>query len=252
MKYLIILFLLFASPAFPAITFDADDDYATAVGYTGVTGTTARSFLIWFKSGGTISTTDELIGWGDTSGSGAGQGFRFSLESGILWLRANNSVTGQWGSGLADDAWHSFIYTFPAASTNQDAVVYIDGAASAGTFGLGTTALNTDAEADVGIAVNATSSTSNWDGEINEVAIWNAVLTATEASLLHNAKVKRMPLQIQKSALQAYWALDDLAEGGNLASANLIDMSSNARHMTGNDAGASGGQGLAEPFLSYP
>src|SRR3990167_4985685 len=248
MKYLIILVSSLINPCFSAITFDANDDYATAVGYTGVTGTTARSFLIWFKSGGTISTTDELVGWGDTSGSGAGQGFRFSLESGILWLRANNSVTGQWGSSLADDAWHSFIYTFPAAGANQHAVVYIDGSASAGTFGLGTTALNTDAEAPVGISINATASGSQFDGEINEVAIWNVVLTAAEASLLHNAKVKRLPLQIQPSALQAYWALDDLAQGGNLASANLIDMSSNARNMTGNDAGASGGQGLAEQF----
>ena len=58
---------------------DGTDDNIIVTGYLGIAGTNARSLSFWFKSTDTDSNPI-MLSWGD-NGTGAGEGFRFSLET---------------------------------------------------------------------------------------------------------------------------------------------------------------------------
>lgn len=99
---------------------------------------------------------------------------------------------------------------------------------------------------------DGTFETDFFDGIINEVAFWNNIdLSTTEITLLASSKIKRMPLQIQSSALKGYYPLNDLSEGSGINGATFIDRSGNAHNGTGVDADGDS-SAKAEEILSYP
>ena len=88
-------------------------------------------------------------------------------------------------------------------------------------------------------------------GIMNEIAIWDAVLSLPEISLLSNSKIKRMPLQIRPSNLQFYLPLDEVPDGITIHGKTFKDLSQNSNDGTGSDAGGES-VGRAEEVLSYP
>jgi hypothetical protein len=94
--------------------------------------------------------------------------------------------------------------------------------------------------------------TRYFDGLVNEVAIWDTFLTDAEAKQLFNPKIKGMPLQNKSSNLQAYWSLDDFAEGTSGDGLSYVDFSGNSNTGTGDDgANNTGLTNKAEEVLSY-
>lgn len=89
------------------------------------------------------------------------------------------------------------------------------------------------------------------DVTLNEVAIWNIALSATDIEILYKSKIKGMPLQIKPDNLVGYWPLGDICDGCDLAGATFVDRSGNGNTGTGSDANASGGQGKGEEVLTY-
>ena len=245
----ICVFFLMAATVSAGMTLDGTDDFIPASSYLGISGTAARSVSFWFNSTDTAGT-DHLLGWGD-NGTGAGEGFRFSQENGVIWGRFNTGVTAQWGTGLNDGAWHHFTYSFPSAGVNQDAVVYIDGSLSTGTFANGTTALNTEATKVVTMGRFPGANTGYYSGNVNEVAIWSTNLSAAEQQQLYNARVKRLPLQISPANLVVYLPLDDVADGASGDGISFFEFKGNA--FTGdNGANNTGLTAKAEAILTYP
>ena len=103
--------------------------------------------------------------------------------------------------------------------------------------------------------VGASRNSSNvfsafFPGTINELAVWNTAVSATEMKLLGKSNVKRMPLQIQPANLVMYLPLDDVPEGQTgYGEALWRDMSGNGNHAT---AGGTSAMGKREEILSYP
>jgi len=158
-------------------------------------------------------------------------------------------------TGLTVDTW------------NHVAVVFSGGAAIDGStiaFYLNGNLLTEDA------TLNATSSPQNsatvitmgkWsvtssdlsDGTTGDVAIWDTQLTANEIAQLALSRTKRIPLQIQKANLKAYWPLDDEEDGSSADADTFLDMTGNGNTCTGSDgANNTGLTAKAEEVLSYP
>lgn len=88
---------------------------------------------------------------------------------------------------------------------------------------------------------------------LSEVAMWSqsGAPTAQEVANLCNAKVKRMPLQINPASLGGYWPLDDRGDAATVNAQTFRDFSSAGNNGTGTDADGDS-TGLAEAVLSYP
>jgi len=150
------------------------------------------------------------------------------------------------GATINDSAWHHVAVTF---DRDGNGVRYVDGStygsadaiSSVGDIGSSTTVFSICKRGDF---------TSNfYDGKISELAIWDTLLTAAEVSLLSNAKVKRLPLQIQTSNLKGYFPLDDFSDGG-VITGTWRDISSTTLTVTGTDAD-SDSTAIAEEVLTY-
>jgi hypothetical protein len=79
--------------------------------------------------------------------------------------------------------WHSIVVTYDGGSAANDPVIYVDGAS----------VTVTETVAPVGTRIvgglvftlgNAASNNRNWDGSLAEFAVWDRLLTATEANRL--------------------------------------------------------------------
>lgn len=107
--------------------------------------------------------------------------------------------------------------------------------------------------ANMGILKRAGVDIIPFGGQVNEAAIWDANLSATEASILNSAKTKYMPLQIKPSNLKGYWAINDGADGVSADGATVKDFSGNSNDGTVDDgANNTGCTWKAEEVFSYP
>ena len=146
------------------------------------------------------------------------------------------------------NAWHHVLCTWTGSATATNIKIYVDGVETTyktTTNGVGTR--NSDAAYNQCIG-NRLAASLTFDGVITEAAIWNVVLTAAQIELLAKSRVKMMPLQIQPSALKAYWPLDESSDAG--AVANAVDRSGNGNTGTATSFPATAGR--AELNLSYP
>lgn len=152
-----------------------------------------------------------------------------------------------------DGTWQHVLVHWDGTHTDATTVnIYIDGTeAYYGTQdnGGGSPGDNSGSTLVIGGRTNGANCTN---GIIDEVAIWNVELTASEISQLANSRVKRLPLQIQPSNLQAYWLLDECASGVSCDGQTFRDLKS-TNDCTGDDGTNNTGlTGEAEAVLSYP
>lgn len=147
--------------------------------------------------------------------------------------------------------WHHIAGTYDGDLASNQMAIYWDGALEANATQTGVIGENADrltigSRNDAGV-----NALYPFDGQINELAIWDAALTADEVSLLYNSKVKRMPLQIQPANLVLYLPFDDVADGQTGYGQTYNDLSGNANNGTG-EGSSELLTGKAEEILSYP
>ena len=143
--------------------------------------TTAMSFSVWIKDGGQ-SAEKHVIS--HTIYDGAWKGWRFTRYSdnaaGVLITDGiGNFLDVAFGSTYSNDVWHHVVFTWNGTT----AYVYQDGTKNSGwTFtpdiGYGTTHNLTFGANDSGAQV--------YDGEIDELRIYNRALTDAEANELYH------------------------------------------------------------------
>ena len=92
----------------------------------------------------------------------------------MAWQGGNNDIHG--GANVNDGQWHHFVGTSDAASNVR--TLWIDGVqmASQGLTG----AITSDPNLPIMIGENPQADAREWNGEIDDVAIWNRALTETE------------------------------------------------------------------------
>jgi autotransporter-associated beta strand protein len=133
---------------------------------------TAVSF--WFKTaqagGGLYSVVD----------NGTGHDRHIYLNAGNIkariWSEETIASTGQ---NYADDQWHQVVHTFGGVAGGQK--LYVDGVlVASGTK----TSSNFTTQTAIELGYSASSSPQYFNGQLDEVRIWNRALTAAEALAL--------------------------------------------------------------------
>ena len=99
----------------------------------------------------------------------------------MAWQGGNNDIHG--GANVNDGQWHHFVGTSDAASNVR--TLWIDGVqmASQGLTG----AITSDPNLPIMVGENPQANAREWNGEIDDVAIWNRALTETEILQIFNA-----------------------------------------------------------------
>ncbi len=173
-----------------AIDFDATTDHVEVSGYKGVTGSAERSMVAWVKFEGT-NPNQGIMHWGTNS---TGQKWTFRVQdsngtAGAIRVEVNGAaIVGS--TDIRDGQWHHVAAVFEPGSvsggaTIQDIRLYVDGeletvSAFAGNQNL---AIDTAVANDVRIGLD--EGTRDWEGLIDEPAIWSRVVTAGEIAAMY-------------------------------------------------------------------
>lgn len=255
MKLGIFFFSLFicCSICWAGVDFAGDDDSINA-------GSGSSVDNIW-ATGGTISV------WLNLDSDGGGDEGRIIQkgdweidtvsEAGgkvkiFFWHKWSGTSLGCTTTNTVIDlnTWSHFVLTYDKSSAANNPVMYVNASSVATNDPTPTGTADTDAPHDW--IIGNVASVRGFDGEMSDLAAWNVILTQAQIDQLYNSRLKGMPMQVAPANLKAYWPLNDICDGCDLAGASFLDRSGNGNTGTGSDANASGGQGRAESVLTYP
>jgi len=191
-----------------ALVFDGTNEIVD-LGAAVATGTGAFSFCAWIKT----STDGTWLG----GGAGAnGREIRFAIESGVAWTRNyNNTANG--GSGFADGNWHHICFTKPANGTKNDWIAYKDGVPFALTPGGSQTDVLDFSGATNTLIADSPTTVDEWNGSIDDVRIFNSVLSEAEVSKLASRRgyVDQHGVALPVELDQVGWWCPSLDNTGN-------------------------------------
>ena len=176
-------------------TYNGVNQYTQITGYKGVTGTTARSVSLWFKTADTrAGGANPLIVWGDGNTptcDGGGLLFAINMENGYPYLRASANTANGTG-GFNNNAWHHLVYTLPASSTSSGSNFYMDGVLlTKSSTGSDTINTQSDQDTKIGAGTECGSGTIYFNGTIDEVMIFNTALNSSQITDIYNNQSSR-------------------------------------------------------------
>ncbi|MEK7096321.1 MAG: LamG domain-containing protein, partial [Patescibacteria group bacterium] len=206
-----------------ALNFDGVNDYVDAGSNSSLDNITVKTMTAWiYLNGFGESNFGRIL---DKSN------LQSSPNGGFLWHVCNDSVTctntrnlaftqvfstasGRWttpDSSIKLNTWQHVAVVYNKSSSANDPIMYIDGASVAVTESVtpsGT--VDTDSARSLTIG-NTLDTTRSFDGLIDDVRIYNRVLSAVEVSALYNsgaAKFNVSPTKYLTDGLVGYWTMD--------------------------------------------
>ena len=182
-------------PSTPTATISLDgvDDYMTVASYKGVTGTGARTSIIWFKTSA-INLSPRLFGWGNTT---TGQKWNMSIDpttyKATAEIATGSIVGGSTTPDLADSHWHMIAASAPASGTANDIKLYVDGDLLTDvTITSGATAINTASGSDVSFGASLADAAPEYlSGNVSRFLIYNRQLTDFEIKVVYRDILNR-------------------------------------------------------------
>lgn len=158
-------------------------------------------------------------------------------------ISATNSVTL--------NTWQHVAVTWDGSNTSTNILMYVNGTqvsyASNGTNG---SALITNTGSTTYIG-NEADFVRPFIGRIDEVAVYNAVLSSTTINSLGVARVKGLPLRISTANLVSYWPLDDVSNGSSGNGVTFRDRWGTNTGTGSNGTSGTGCTGTAFQSISY-
>jgi len=242
----LILLLCFPCWTFAGIDFDGTDDYVTVADDASLDVTTISIsvWIFWDDDGdvneGIVSHANNSLGsngwWFSISGSSAND-IQFTFAD-TDFFSSGAISTGEW--------------THLAVTYDGSNVRFYKNGNADGVTASSASITNSADTFKIGREYNVYGTTAYLNGQITDLAVWSAVLTAGEIELLADSKIKRMPLQIQPTNLNGYWPMNDEPDGSSADGNTFIDQSGNGNNGTGDDgANNTGLTAKAEEVLSY-
>jgi len=219
-----------------SVDFDsASDQYVTMgnVALLNFERTDAFSFSVWFKTTDTSQIT--LL----SKFSSAGVGWYFNLDSGAvglhLWAGSSSNRLGVRSTLLtyADGNWHHAVVTYDGSETAAGIVFVIDGVVDNGVTISETISSNIANSWPVIIGGRA-EPLYYWDGGIDEVAIYDAALSESEALWIYNFGAPRNIGGGYPGNLVGWWRM---GEGDTYPTLADSSVNSNDGTMTNMSAG---------------
>ena len=198
--------------------FDGIDDYVYVPNSTSLNITTAISVSAWFKT--TSSSGMYLL----TQGSGSQIKYYVQFYAPINRIRVGIFD----GSGVLvnldntqvfnDGQWHNLTFTTDALTTTNGVKVYFDGNLLSNKGTLNNNGIRTAAS---GLYIGQIPNTTRFNGNIDEVSLFNSELSATDITSIYNSGV---PNDISSLLPVSWWrcgdgdtspTLTDNGSGGN-------------------------------------
>ena len=213
-----------------AFNFDGVNDYISGSNSDIPSGSAARTVEAWINTTADASSDQKVIvDWGST-----GTGARFTMN--LLWsnsLRievAGNGISGT--TAVNDGQWHHLAVTYDPSS-NPTTKLYIDGALE--TSGNLTVPVNTTANSTLYIG-RRQDNVKYFDGDIDEVRIWNVARSQTEIQNNMMNEFCTAPAN-----LVAYYNFNHgNANGSNAGLNTIVDFSGNDNSLTQSGASMNG------------
>lgn len=261
---LFLAIILMTAQCFGAVHVDGSDD-CVDTNYNPTYGASDDWTVCgWFKVDNSPSAEELVFGILDGSDVIIQIGFDTSNCGGdlvpVAFLRDDtNDLNGPYcynGGAISTGTWYHFCMRYINSGGERDYYMCINGSCVLEDTNAPNGGFNT-AGTNYAIGARMSQSTNTcgtfFDGSISDFAFWENDLTDAEILQLYKAGRRRMPCEIQPSSLAKYLPLDDLSEGGNLeGQAFRNECGSDVDTATGDDPGASGGQGDVSEPLSYP
>lgn len=207
------------------LSLDGTDDHAEVTGSSEIQISDPLTISAWIYLTANSSTNNPrtIISWGSAS-AGAGRIFHVLNSSNNLgfWSYQSSTVSS---TSLSLNTW----YHVAATVTSGETKLYIDG--SLDTTGSNTLNSFTYGKTHVGeLYYSQTIAARHFAGKIDELALFNSVLGATEIAEIYN---DRVPLNLNldyenyssSANLKAWWRMGDGTETGS--GTTIYDMSSN-------------------------
>ena len=189
--------------------FDGSDD-AIQVGALntslGISGAITISF--WCKMPlGSTTVGPAPLGEDSTGGVTRNWGFICVYNSLIFQIwNADGTVkncTSPANSQIQDNNWHHIVGTYDGTSNSGGIELFIDGS-SVATSTASSTGLRTSAQSMYIGAVGSSGNAFNWDGNIDEVSVWDSVKTISDVS------DGGLPIDLSgKSNLVGWWRMGE-------------------------------------------
>jgi len=167
-----------------AMTFNGVDSYVDAGDFSSLIGQTV-SVSMWFKTSSTFSSNEDLLSFGlQTTGSVSTQRIFFD-SSGVLVASINNGAGGyattSW-SALNDGNWHHLVCIWEGGTVTNGIKIYVDG--SLASQATSTQSLTSAVQFIIGENLHYNS---NFDGSIDEVAVWDSALSSCDVKGIYDA-----------------------------------------------------------------
>jgi len=146
--------------------------------YKGITGANPRTMTAWIKT--SLNGDRSIMGWGKTGSPG--KRWSWYLSDGVMELEVKNGTIR--GTNVVNDGqWHHVAVVFPDGGTVlNDALFYVDGALES--HDNDNTTVNTDADKDV--TIGDSLGTGKWEGQLDDMRIYNRALSSAEILNLVN------------------------------------------------------------------
>ncbi len=250
--------ILIITNSYAGVDFDTTDDRLTCGNNSSIlTENGAMSIALWIfpRIGGNVNA--RIVGRGL---SNLGRELRFTWKD-INTLNFSVNTSGTTLDREASDnsltlnVWQHIGMTWDGSLTAANVKFYVNGIeTSYKTTQDGTGTPNDNSADDIYIGNrNLTPEPDRGiDSIMSDIVIWGAVNTSDNMLQLASSKVKRIPLQVNPSNLQAYWALDDEPDGTSVDGNTFIDLTGNGNTCTGNNgANNTGLLAKAEEVLTY-
>ena len=162
-----------------------------------------------------ISTNDLLTGAGisilfDDRGTGAGGQDRAILL--LIYNASNQNIIAlEQANDYPDDTnWHHVVVTFDRGVGSNNGKIYIDGAFKAQANDNAYTPSDAVSLRVLTIGEGGGGAGGyNFPGSLDDLAIWDVVLTAAEVSHLYNNNIGIPAKNIQSANLYSYWDIED-------------------------------------------
>ena len=189
-----------------SVIYDGTNDYMTVASYKGVTGTGARTSIIWVQSDLPNDFT-RVFGWGNTTAAGNKWALVANSATYTLTLEAAGgaSATSNYSVGslgapgsivrpiVTDGRINMIAASVPANGTINDVKLYFNGEICDDvTYASGATAINTSSGADLSFGASlADASPEYLDGNTSRVLLYNRQLSDLEIKIVYRTILNR-------------------------------------------------------------
>mgnify|MGYP003154105784 FL=1 len=191
-----------------SIAFDGSDDYVEgSAEFNSLDGATQSSFMFWFK---TQATSLQYVAsqWAESNNDNRNLRIQITPSTPRIDVYLGHNIAFRSSTSISTDAWHHLAVTYNGGNAGSSRVkVYLDGSAATNVGFSGPTSMKANPASAFSIGRRTGYAFNEFNGNIDEVSIFDAELTSGQVSTYYNSGV---PTDLNgQSNLIHWWRMGD-------------------------------------------